>query len=129
MSSKKNNGDIIVRMLQEIEVNIQLYHWLTQSYSRHVASDKLYKDLLSSVDKFMEVYMGKYGRPVMMSGEQTLSVKKMTDSEFVTYLKGCVIYFQSQLPNLIGKADTDLLNIRDEIVGEINQALYLCTLA
>jgi len=28
-----------------------------------------------------------------------------------------------------GKKDSDLLNIRDEIVGDINQFLYLLTLA
>jgi len=118
----------LVQIFQEFEMNIQLYHWTTESFSRHKASDKLYESIGEHVDKFMEVFMGKYGRPVLKNGQQTLIVKKMSDSEFTSYLKEKLVFFQSNLPQLLSQNDTDLLNIRDEIIGDINQVLYLCIL-
>jgi hypothetical protein len=38
-------------------------------------------------------------------------------------------YLTKELPKKLRKEDTDLLNIRDEILGELNKVLYLFTLA
>jgi len=35
----------------------------------------------------------------------------------------------TKLPSLLKPTDTDLLNIRDEIIADLNQTLYLFTLA
>lgn len=128
MSSSKKNQVNLVQVLQEFEMNIQLYHWITESFSRHKASDLLYESIGSHVDKFMEVYMGKYGRPILKNGQQTLVVKKMSDADFLAYLKEKINFFQSILPQNLSQNDTDLLNIRDEIIADINKVLYLCTL-
>ncbi len=121
MSSKKH----IVQFFQEFVMNIQLYHWTTDSFARHKASDTLYENILEHVDKFMEVYMGKYGRPNVKTYQ--LMVKKMSDDEFTAYLKDKLVFLQKTL-QLSSSLDTDLLNIRDEIIADINQVLYLCTL-
>lgn len=126
MNSRKSNGTHILLAFQELQANVQLYHWLTTSHARHVASDKLYKSLIDHIDRFMETFMGSHGRPSM--SKTAFEVKHMTDSEFVQYLQSNIDYFQNKLPSLIGKNDTHLLNIRDEIVADINQTLYLCTL-
>ncbi len=122
--AKKN----IVQILQEFEMNIQLYHWTTESFARHKASDVLYESIGDHVDKFMEVFMGKYGRPILKNGQHTLLVKKMSDNDFTSYLKDKLKFFETTLPQLLSQTDTDLLNIRDEIIGDINKVLYLCTL-
>lgn len=127
MSSSKNPVNI-VQIFQEFEMNIQLYHWMTDSFSRHKASDLLYESIGTHVDKFMEVYMGKYGRPVFKNGEYNLLIKKMNDTEFSSYLKEKLNFFQIIIPRILSKNDTDLLNIRDEIIGDINKVLYLFTL-
>ena len=41
---------------------IKLLHWQTKSYARHKAYDDIYHSLGDLVDKFVEMYMGKYGR-------------------------------------------------------------------
>jgi hypothetical protein len=38
------------------------------------------------------------------------------------------VYLSQVLPRKLRADDTDLLNIRDEILGSLNQSLYLFTL-
>jgi hypothetical protein len=40
---------------------IKLYHWETLSFPRHKATDELVTNLDANIDKFVEVYIGKYG--------------------------------------------------------------------
>jgi hypothetical protein len=38
-------------------------------------------------------------------------------------------WLESKLPRMLKKTDTDLLNIRDEILADLNQIKYLFTLS
>ena len=40
---------------------VKLYHWKTNSYAKHSATDALYKDLNKYIDEFVEVMLGKKG--------------------------------------------------------------------
>ena len=102
---------------------IKMYHWSTPTYARHVASDVLFTKLLGLIDQFVEVYQGRYGVRVG-NDEVTLVVKPLNDATIVEYLRGCVDVLNAKRHTL---PDTDLQNIRDEIVAEIHQALYLFT--
>jgi hypothetical protein len=44
-------------------------------------------------------------------------------------LEGCVNWLVGTLPKLLKPEDSDLLNIRDEILADLNKARYLFTLA
>ena len=44
----------IVKMLMEMLNIIKLYHWKTNSYSAHIATDELYEKLNIHIDKFVE---------------------------------------------------------------------------
>jgi len=48
---------------------IKIYHWQTMTYARHKATDDVLKELDENIDMFVEVYMGKYGRPNMTQYE------------------------------------------------------------
>lgn len=122
---KKNNIHIF-KFFLDLEMNIQLYHWLTLSYPKHIASDKLFENLLKKIDKFIEVYIGRYGRPQVT--QDNIIVKKMTDEEFILYLKKAIDFLYKQLPKFFASTDTDLITIRDDMIIHINQALYLFTL-
>ncbi len=78
----------------------------------------------------MEVYQGKYGR-VKTPKQFDIKVSSCDDKEIIKYLK-----FTSTLLQKLGTSadimhteikstDTDILNIRDELVGAINQTAYL----
>ena len=39
---------------------IKLFHWSVMKYSQHIALDKLYSSLSDNIDKFIEIYIGKF---------------------------------------------------------------------
>lgn len=107
---------------------IKLYHWQTMSYARHKATDELVKSLDEHIDLFVEIYMGKYGRPNITRATNTVQVKNMTEKTAVKFVKECLAYLQGPLTKSLKGTDTDLANIRDEMMGDLNQLLYLFTL-
>jgi hypothetical protein len=107
---------------------IKLYHWQTKLYSRHKATDAVIDALDTSIDKYVEVYMGKYGRMKMNSESGRVLVKNLSESSIINFIKRCILYLNSELVRKLKDTDTDLVNIRDEMLAELNQLLYLFTL-
>ena len=116
--------NLLTKVFFTLKIVNKLYHWNTISYSRHMASDRFDGILEGIVDKFMEVFIGKYQiKPMIhkLSIEDSFINDKGIES---AYKQARDIL--SQMQNSI--SDTDLLNIRDELVGEINKNLYLFSL-
>jgi DNA-binding ferritin-like protein len=108
--------------------NIKLYHWNTHSYAQHKATDELHERLSGHVDKFVEVLLGKdESRLRHLQSKLPLINNKGTHS-----FKDQVYQYREYLINmnkcLDTQRDSDLLSIRDDILGDINQFLYLLTL-
>ena len=108
---------------------IKLYHWQTISYARHRATDEVIKSLDEHIDLFVEVWMGKYGRPKITKVTDTVTIKNMADKTAHTFIKTCLGYLEGPLTKSLKPGDTDLANIRDEMLGELHQLLYLFTLS
>lgn len=106
----------------ELQTNIKLYHWMTSSYARHKGSDQLQAALSDKIDRFVEVYIGRHGKPKVH--KKQLSYTTMSDKDIVGYLRDKAKY----LEGLELSKWQDLDNIRAEIVESINQALYLFAL-
>lgn len=98
------------------------------SFGRHKATDDLVDRLDDNIDKFTEAYMGRYGRPKFTSKTGKLQVYDATDKKAPQLLSEIVQWLTRDLTRLLKKEDTDLLNIRDEILGDVQQARYLFTL-
>jgi len=107
---------------------IKLYHWQTHSYPRHKATDEVLESLDKVMDEYVETYMGKYGRPRMTGRTNTVRVQNMTEKSAVRFVKACIAHLQGPLSKRLKPTDTDLLNLRDEMLGELNKVLYLFTL-
>lgn len=107
---------------------IKLYHWQTKVYSRHKATDNVIEALDKSIDKYVEVYMGKYGRMKMNSSNSTVHVSNLSEKTVLKFIYKCINYLQTILVKKLKDNDTDLMNIRDEMLAELNQLLYLFTL-
>jgi len=99
----------------ELLNTIQLFHWNTTSYAAHKASDHLYHVLQPLADKFIEIGLDKRSGAFE---EKTMMCHK-TLPKLKTYLRQCV----NQLVKLT--LEPDLASIRDDMVGEIRQFLYL----
>jgi hypothetical protein len=118
----------IIQFFFHAILNIKLYHWQTTQYPRHISSDTLFTSLLASMDSFIETYIGKYKRPSFKE-DFSIDVVQFTDEKIVQLLKEYSNFLNKEVPkHLDPQADSDLLNIRDEILGKINQTLYLFTL-
>lgn len=129
MSNNNNNaskGAKIILFFFELQMNLKLYHWTTTQYSNHKATNKLLDKLSDLIDSFIEKYMGAYTRPVMKSGS-SVPIQNMTKTKYVKLLKTAQDYLRGDLEKVISK-NTELLNIRDEVLAELDQALYFSTL-
>lgn len=118
-----------IQFLFEIRNQIKLYHWQTYQHARHIATDKYLESLDKHIDYFVEVSMGKYGRPRVTTATATITLKNMTEKTAAIYLNAAREYLQGAFSKTINPKDTDLLNIRDEILGDLNQLTYLFTLS
>jgi hypothetical protein len=118
--------DNLPRFFFSLQTNIKVYHWQTTSYARHKATDNLLSSIDGLIDKFMEIYQGKFGK--IPNGSTTINIRTLTDEETaVDFLQKCIHFLQNitEEDANISNLDTDLLNIRDEMVGLLNQTLYL----
>ena len=70
--------------------------------------------------------MGRYGRPKVTG---SIKLHNFSESAAKAFVARETAYLQRELPRKIGKDDTDLLNIRDEILANLTKVLYLFTLA
>lgn len=111
-----------------LQHTVKLYHWMTTSFARHQASDRLHSELVSSIDSFMETFIGRYGRPKLGKKDLALNIVNLSDSTAPAFIEEACRYLNNDIKNYVANTDTDLLNIRDEILGQLNQTKYLFTL-
>jgi hypothetical protein len=125
--------EITVRFLEMI-IMIKLYHWKTYSYATHKATDDLYSKLNENMDKFIEVLLGKAGNRINLLKTNSIKLKDFNSStDDMKKFKHEIDKFKEYLVNLnsnpfmVKMSNTDLYNIRDEILSDLNQFLYLFT--
>ena len=126
----KFQKEISIRFL-EMLLMVKLYHWKTRQYSSHIATDEFYERLNDHMDKFMEILLGKTQVRMDLLNVKSISLIDLKD---IDQFKGKLNDFKKYLvnleenPGIKSMSNTDLLNIRDEILGHINQLLYLLSL-
>jgi hypothetical protein len=118
----------IVNVLMNLYDQVKIYHWQTMHFPRHEAAGKLIEALDDQIDSFVETYMGRYGRPKLTARTGTITVRNFNDKQAVALLQDAIGWMSHTLPKKLKPTDTDLLNIRDEIVATLNRTLYLFTL-
>jgi hypothetical protein len=118
-----------IHFFLQLRDQVKLYHWQTRVYARHIATDTILEKVEKSIDSFVEVYIGKYGRPRITGTNATIHLQNLTEAGAARLIKAAVKYLQGPLSrSLKAAADTDLINIRDEMITDLNQLLYLFTL-
>jgi hypothetical protein len=118
--------DKILIKLIEFQNQIRILHWQTNSFARHKAYDFIFGELGKVLDNFVEVYQGKYLK--IEFTESTLELKNMSELQLNEYISEIITLLTIELPKKLDATDTDLLNIRDEILGLTHKLKYLCTL-
>jgi len=119
----------ITHKFLEMLNTIKLFHWKTYSYATHKATDDLYAKLGDNIDKFIEILLGKAQNRIQFK-PRNIYLKDITNpQEFKREIESYKSYLVG-LDNHKGlktMTNTDLFNIRDEILGDLNQFLYLFT--
>jgi len=93
-------------------------HLNTRSFSKHMALNTFYDEIVDLADKFAEAYQGKYG---LMGPISLMNARKT--SNIVEFLQDQLDEIEKVRYEVCDKTETALQNIIDEIVG-----LYLSTL-
>lgn len=114
--------------MMNFQQQVRIFHWQTTSYARHNAWGTIYDNLDDLIDKFVEVCMGKYGRVELSDDISTLklsNMKELKTNDFINKFIDFLLDLDNQFDT---KKDTDVLNIRDEVLAEVNKLKYLLTL-
>jgi hypothetical protein len=129
----------VVSPLLTILNQIKVYHWQTNSFSEHKALDMAYEQFEESIDEFIEKYQGIFGRIKSASGLFLLELENLHTVESPTEevpetvgLPAKIDQWIAYLKSFNNDSDigdkTDLLNVRDDMLGTLNQLKYLITL-
>jgi hypothetical protein len=117
----------LVLKLVQIQLQFKFLHWQTFGDAKHRAYGEIYDSLGDLIDKFTEIMMGKYGR-VDFDPEFSLMFQDIKSLSVQNFMDGITEFLVSMTDQLDSRYDTDLLNLRDEMLGDINQLKYLLTL-
>jgi hypothetical protein len=115
----------LIDQLIQYQQQFRILHWQTKSFARHQAYGSFYGTLGDLIDKFVETHMGKYGR-IKTSGQIQLSnMNEIQIKDYLEEIEQFLVMFGKDYDKV---RDSDLLNIRDEMLGEVNKLKYLLTL-
>jgi len=120
----------IASVFLEMLLMVKLYHWKTTSYATHKATDELYLKLNANIDSFIEILLGKSGSRIDLMSKSNIRLVDLSSQESlkreVDAFKGYLVRLNDNKA-LQTMSNSDLFNIRDTILGDLNQFLYLLT--
>lgn len=117
----------LIKKLVQIQLQWRFLHWQTFGDAKHKLYGKIYDGFDDLIDEFAEVMMGKYGRPEF-DPQFGLMFQDISAMNMQNFMDNITEFFVSFSEILDQKYDTDLLNIRDEMLALINKSKYLITL-
>lgn len=110
-----------------LQCQLKINHWQTKGYARHQAFGDTYNSLQDLIDNYVEEAMGKYGRFILDEESKNIQISNLSDIDmksFINTVRDALVQFNEQ----VDETDTNLLNIRDEMLGLMNKLSYLLTL-
>lgn len=108
----------ITHFLFELIANIKYCHFMTENYIEHKATDHLYNKINTLYDKFLETYIGKYGRKKAQT-KKNINLNAY-DGKIEIYIQNTI----KKIDEVYKKQDNDLQSILDEIKVSLNQFVY-----
>ena len=129
-SATDNTGDKnIMRSLNKVAMNLlnhqivmKLFHFQTELYGAHKASDSYLEKFANTMDKFLEIAQGIYGRLTIKKFK--LEGSSHTDENIMKHIEGIITLLRTGIDDVLDNY-TDLINVRDELVGDAEQLKYL----
>jgi hypothetical protein len=131
VSSRKSiDASYLILQFLEMLNTIKIFHWSTLSYPSHKATDELHSNMSKLVDSFIEKYIAITGTPLFgLRDKQSIPFYQCKSIEhYRTKLHDYKKFMVSLNKDILHKDASELLTIRDEMIGEIDQAFYLLRL-
>jgi DNA-binding ferritin-like protein len=128
MTTMNKNLDSNINFFLQTQFQLRILHWQTKGYARHKAFGNTYETLDGLIDSFVEVCMGKHGRFTLQEENKTIKADNLAEVSIVDFLQSIKAKLIGMSAELSKENDTDLLNIRDEMLASINKLAYLLTL-
>jgi len=119
---------MILTNLLTLHNQLKIHHWQTKSYAEHQALGGAYDEFSDLIDEFIEVFMGKYGRIESKDGFK-IELSNYKDIAAADFVDKYIDYLINELPKSLEETDTDLFNIRDEMLAQLHKLKYLLTLS
>lgn len=131
--SKSLDVSVLILTFMEMLNTIKIFHWSTLSYPSHKATDDLHTKLSEFTDAFIEQYIGGIGGgkiPVFHGRDVGNKSIPFCECKSLDMFKSKLGEYKTFLISLTDKLNdvTELLNIRDEMIGAIDQTVYLLRL-
>lgn len=106
------------------QIVLKLFHFQTELYGAHKASDGYLEKYANTMDKFLEIAQGIYGKITLK--KYTLTGSSHSDDNIIKHLDGMITLLREKIDDVLADY-TDLINVRDELVGDAEQLKYLLT--
>jgi DNA-binding ferritin-like protein len=117
----------VILNLIKLQQQLRICHWQTDSYARHKAFGKTYDLLDDQIDTLVETFQGKYQR-IAFDSPANIELLNIDEVGIEPALDEVIEYLSTVLPEKINtERDTELLNIRDEILQTVDHLKYLLT--
>ncbi len=114
---------IVVELLK-LQIYLQIYHWQTNSYARHVGSGNLYTDVVDITDRIIESMQGSASKKIKISKTFDIKIMNVSDVQIINLLKS----YRTFITNSKKGKSTDVQNMFDELLEKINKTVYLFSL-
>lgn len=119
----------LARRLIDFWITTKIFHWQTDQYGAHKATDELLGELEEKTDEMLEIIQGATGARIRFedgirrSEDAYLNVSK---AGFIRRARAIARYLMTINEDKVGVRPIEgLLNVRDEIIASIQQTLYL----
>jgi DNA-binding ferritin-like protein len=117
----------VITPLVQFQQQMRIFHWQTDSFAKHKAFGKIYESLDGLVDEFVETYMGNFGKSKPVAPFNFTLLPLEDDGVVSEVLEDFIDYLKEMSYEI--EDNSDLLNIRDSILAEVNKLKYLLTLS
>ena len=123
---------MIIPKFLGLQNQIRVLHWQTKSYAEHKALGKCYEAHAPLVVEFYYVYFVTHGRHSAVATDgKTRAPEEVVDYGDITpqeLIDDGIAFLKTEVSKYLEDSDTDLSNIRDEMLAVLNRTKYLLTL-
>ena len=116
-----------VNLFLGLHANLKIFHWQTKGLARHEAFAKIRDKIEDLMDDFVEEAMGQYGRFVLDDETKDIQLINLSEAK-PSQMAETICDALVQLTDQIDPKATNLLNLRDEMLGAMQKLKYLLTL-